>query len=210
MCIVPIYNKENNVTQIQLVFIFCTAYQSTEKQGILFTWPTQKPQLDHQQYRQLVVLCLPDVCNNKASDRMLDCLVITAAKILDLGAYPMSMCIQFLWGFEVKGHCRSKTHPKLNRLVIVLSGYVPFFTVPLMSKHNLFTMAQSLTAPSLVAGLIRKINYIVNICLIPPFDTKPSILSIKISSLILYVHPKKCIMLASLNRKKITFVILGK
>ncbi len=64
--------KENNVTQIQLCFTFdSTAYQSFEKQGILFTWPTLKPQLD-----RLTVNSwgLHGVCNSNANDRMIDCL----------------------------------------------------------------------------------------------------------------------------------------
>ena len=51
----------------------------------------------------LVVSCLPDVCNNKASDRMVGC-PVTVAKKLDLLVYPMSMCVWTLWGF--RGFCQ--------------------------------------------------------------------------------------------------------
>ena len=40
----------------------------------------------------LVVLCLPDVCNNEDSDSMVGC-PVTVAKNLDLWVYPMSVCV---------------------------------------------------------------------------------------------------------------------
>ena len=43
----------------------------------------------------MVVLCLPDVCNTEANEKLTDCPVVT----LNPWVYPMPWCVQLLWGF---------------------------------------------------------------------------------------------------------------
>ncbi len=117
------YKKKIMLPKSNFIFVFLhclpdyweTRYRIYLAYPETAVWPPYSKQLG------LPMVCLMLAIAKPVTEWMVACSI--AAKILDLGVYPMST--YSLRGFEVKGDCRSKTHPKLILLVIVLSGFVP-------------------------------------------------------------------------------------